>query len=84
MTTPFKVLLTTVEREDDVFMDVEEFTCVPRVGEFVTLGREAGQIYRIVQVVHCLGQYGYDFGVTVEPSQLSHPVILDPGLARDS
>lgn len=86
METPparYKILLTTIEAKDDSYMDVEEFDHVPRVGEYVAIGRHEPQVYRVVQIVHCLDQYGYSYAATVEPAQLSHRAVLNPTDARD-
>lgn len=65
-------------------MDVEEFFHVPRLGEFIVVGHSECQTYQVVQVVHSSHQYGYDYAVTAEKSQLSHKIELRSEYSRDS
>lgn len=63
----------------DVYMNIEEFEHLPRVGEFIRIGQD----YRVVQVVHVLvaptvGPKESLCGVSVEKCSLSHQAFLKP------
>lgn len=77
----FNVLVTYL-LPDEVYMHVEQFKHVPRVGEFIQVGQGfENQQYRIIQVVHVLvaekgGQEPYLYSVSVEKCSIPHPIIL--------
>jgi hypothetical protein len=79
------VLVTIVGSSAQPTMEIHDnFGQVPRVGEYIKLEQDRPQAYRVMQVVHCLGEEEYDYAVTVEKAELSHPAILTRDNARDS
>jgi len=80
-----KVLVTFLPKEksgDVLYMDIHKnFLTPPKVGDFVTFG--GSEVFRVVQVVHCLAQDETTFSVTLaHEDQLPNAALLRSSESR--